>query len=141
MIKKSLLIALLIIFFFNSCKKYDEGPRLSWYSKKTRISGSWIYWKVTYNDIDSTKNFLQSTIIFDKNGTFVYVNQEEEEAIYAIPGQWELIENKEKLRLAIDTSFYPFYEGDWTIKRLNYYDFWMEITDSMNNNIRWELLK
>lgn len=140
MMKKFIIISACFLISFNSCKKYEEGPLLSLYSKKKRLTGQWIFISVSYNEIDSTSNYFQSVVIFNETGTLIYGDQKENDII-AIAGKWELVEKKEKLRLSLDSSLHPFYEGDWTIKRFNYYDLWIEITDSMHNNIRWELLK
>jgi hypothetical protein len=63
---KKLIVFSLVVFFamvsFNSCKKYEDGPRLSLRSKTNRLVGEWKLSKATdKNGIDVTslfKNFL-----------------------------------------------------------------------------------
>lgn len=47
----------LFILLFSSCKKYDEGPWISFYSKDKRLIGTWEVEKFTVNGYDSSHYF------------------------------------------------------------------------------------
>jgi hypothetical protein len=70
----SLALILTLIFsltlFFTGCKKYDEGPLLSFRSAYNRIEGYWSIEKYTVNETDYTQLFIDSLGDF----VFIYVN-------------------------------------------------------------------
>ena len=58
---KRLLPALfiaLVILSIPSCKKYEDGPAMSVYSKKHRLKNMWIMEKVLVNGEDKTAEYL-----------------------------------------------------------------------------------
>ena len=58
--KKIIKISLVILVLFSvstSCKKYTEGPMISFRSKKARVSGDWKIEQMTVNGSDVTSTF------------------------------------------------------------------------------------
>lgn len=71
--KKTFLIfgiSFLLMAFFNSCQKYDEGPWISFRSKEKRLLGSWQIEHYYLNGHDSSSYFTQydsPLVQFDAN--------------------------------------------------------------------------
>jgi hypothetical protein len=67
-------IFLSCILFFSECKKYPEGPYLSFRSKKERIANTWKIGALIISDVDSTSyytNLLKDyTISMSKGGAY-----------------------------------------------------------------------
>ena len=142
MIKQILTILILTVLLASSCKKYDEGPRFSLYSKTGRISGNWYFSKAYYNDIDSTENYYKYSLNFIKDGRLSMVETSNDNIyISYILGDWEFLNNKMNLEMTLLNDTDTIYHFNWLIKRLSYYDLWLEYTDSNDNNYRWELMK
>ncbi len=57
---KKILFFLVIILSVFSCKKYEEGPYLSIYSKEHRVVGEWDIEYLGINGYDSTDYFRNS---------------------------------------------------------------------------------
>lgn len=68
---KTLVIKILIIgmmtLAFTSCKKYPDGPTLSWTSAVERVSNSWKIAKAMNGGEDVTNDFEQYDITFTKS--------------------------------------------------------------------------
>jgi hypothetical protein len=57
----SVTLLFILITVFTACKKYDDGPGFSFYSKKARLCNNiWYLEKVLLNDADSTYNWALS---------------------------------------------------------------------------------
>lgn len=54
-----LVISALLISLFGSCKKYDEGPLISFRSKEKRLMGTWQIEHYFVNGHDSSSYFTQ----------------------------------------------------------------------------------
>ena len=75
---KKLLFALFVIAIlsatFSSCKKYEDGPRISLATKKSRLCGSWKIQQYIFNGQDQTAYvafFLGSFVwSIEKNGNY-----------------------------------------------------------------------
>jgi hypothetical protein len=59
-ITKIVAIFLLLIFTIQSCKKYEDGPRLSLLTRKQRLRNTWVVDKYIENGIDRTQDFKDS---------------------------------------------------------------------------------
>ncbi len=70
--KKTVLILLVGLMGFIACKKYDEGPLISFTGKKKRISGTWHINDIIDERGASISFNKNNTMTLDKNGT-VYV--------------------------------------------------------------------
>lgn len=69
---------LLLIVFLISCKKYDEGPWISFNSKDKRLIGTWEVEKFTVNGYDSTHYFRKyDSPIFAIVESGIYISLED----------------------------------------------------------------
>ncbi|MBK7183786.1 MAG: hypothetical protein IPH89_13115 [Bacteroidetes bacterium] len=57
---KLFIIGVLAILLFTTCKKYEEGPCISLYSKEHRVVGEWDIEYLGINGYDSTDYFRNS---------------------------------------------------------------------------------
>ena len=83
-----ILLVLLIGFSYQSCKKYENGPLISFISKTERLTG---YWESDVIYIDNEEWEIQSGAVFyeiNKDGTYHKVFES---------GTWTFDEDKEKL--------------------------------------------
>ena len=77
------------------CKKYEEGPALSFRSKTARVSNTWKVMSYTINSADNTP-FLTSinyTETYDKDGNYSYNS-----TLDAGAGKWEFQADKEQIK-------------------------------------------
>lgn len=75
---KNLYISTIIsslILSFTSCKKYEEGPTLSFRSKKERVANTWIISKAIEDGEDVTDDFEAYTVSFTEDGATTLVAQ------------------------------------------------------------------
>lgn len=121
----SLIIALGAATIF-SCKKYDDGPRLSLRTKKARVANEWQFDKVTFsNGQDLTAGFADNSIEFDKDGTYT-----ERDGTSTITGTWKFASDKEDLVLSPDNNSAA---QLLHILRLKEKEFWF--TNELNNGV------
>jgi hypothetical protein len=65
-----------IASLFSECKKYPDGPQISFRSRATRIVATWYIDKYLFNDNDSTTAHLKFVgdfyaLSIEKNGSFM----------------------------------------------------------------------
>ncbi len=149
MIKKSTIIITLFITVFFSCKKYEEGPYLSLYSKEHRVVGTWTVESFFINGVDSTTYLTQSPLIGkyifeeikhneDEGGyTYSSIGNEGSDTslFYTASGRWSFSANKNNIfiRIKFDLPTYrhfnigPFGSTtcEWEIKRLKEKEMWL----------------
>lgn len=98
---KKLLFAIfataIISTLITSCGKYEEGPKFSLASKKSRLCGDWTIEKATYDDTtDLTPLLAGMTLDIEKDGGYkMQLGAQKQE------GKWELGEDKD------DVTFTP----------------------------------
>ena len=102
--QKLTIMAILLISAFlisNSCKKYEEGPLLSFRSAEKRVINNWKYDYVSSGDIASDIS-SNSYINFEKDGKFEGTTY----SGYKIDngGTWQLTDNNKYLKIAFFTS-------------------------------------
>lgn len=121
----------------SSCSKYEEGPSISFRTKKARITNEWELEEFRVNG----ENF---TSLIDMNGDFIldiksdntYVQTYDGEADR---GKWEFSSNNEELKLISN-------DGNdtqtWTIVRLANDELWVKFTeDGENYELKFESTK
>ena len=66
------VLTVVLILFSISCSKYEDGPILSFRSKKTRIDGSWKYESIIYTDqnLAVTENLPDTVLTFTSDGNY-----------------------------------------------------------------------
>ena len=70
--KKLLLVLVGVAFMLGSCGKYEEGPGISFRSKKARVAGEW---KLVKSTVDGKEETLDADdkddiLKLDKDGTY-----------------------------------------------------------------------
>lgn len=143
------VLGVLGILLLTTCKKYEEGPCFSLYTKEHRIVGSWTVESFFINGLDSTDYLKQSPLIgkyiFDKikhnedEGGYTYSsigNQGSDTSLfYTASGRWSFRANKKNvfIRIKFDLPSYrhfnigPFGSAtcEWEIKRLKEKELWL----------------
>lgn len=94
-----LIITGLIVSTFSSCK-YEEGPVISFLTKKARLNGEWSMVMVLNNDVNATKFYPKDYgYVFDKNGGFRKISNE-----VSNPGTWDFNADKTEIILSYEKS-------------------------------------
>lgn len=126
--KKILLFCFALVVILSACKKYEDGPFISFRSRKERVANTWVYKDVFRNDTNITAEIQNSNNILDnpyytftKDGglTIGFVNTP---AIGTIPGTWEFTDKDEKMKLTIPILSQ---EINWKILRLKEEELWV----------------
>jgi len=115
---KRVLFALAITtFIFSGCKKFEDGPRFSLLTKKSRLTGKWKIEKVLFNGADSTASYINklgSSFVLDiqKNGSYTvsgnfpdegkWVFGEDKDDVYFTPNSTGIEDAERILRLKKD---------------------------------------
>ena len=134
---------IVIVFFTGACKKYPDGPLISFQSKMYRLTGK--YWDVdnfTVDGYDST-SYLKNKPFYgtyyfakpegDNNGSFIYTATI---GMYSGSGQWFFNNNKKSITIGAGYSFNgnigPYRLDDsiqkvtWDIMRLTVKELWLK---------------
>ena len=114
-----------------SCGKYDDGPKISLASKKSRIAGTWKVDKYLLDGVDKTSDYrlgiASESFVVAKDGKYTY--SQTNTALWggkagSDAGKWEFIDKKEEFRSLSDTSGAVW---DTTkITRLTQKEFWVK---------------
>lgn len=97
-----LVLALLMSapLMFTGCRKYPDGPTISFISKEERVSNTWTATSVFRNNIDETVKYETYDLAFTRSGTFTWtLKLDGAPADVTLTGTWELASVKEQLRL------------------------------------------
>lgn len=90
-----LLIVGAALVFTPSCKKYDDGPRLSLKSKKSRVTNEWKYEQVTSSTgATLTSSYANNFIEFKKDGSYIMTY-----SYGSATGTWQFASDKEDIVL------------------------------------------
>jgi hypothetical protein len=140
LIKNSTILITLFIFAFFSCKKYEEGPYLSLYSKEHRVVGEWDIEYLGINGYDSTDYFRNSQTFgyyscskYKDGRKYIfhsYLNGQ------IVDGFWNISDDKTRIITvgAMNVNITPIgaiatgKEVKWYIKRLTEKEMWLEGT-------------
>ena len=138
---KSTIFSLVVSTAMVSCGKYEEGPKLSLASKKSRLENKWHIESQTKNgvaqsvDADDRDDILE----FTKDGQ-VRVFDPTDNPSNVTSGTWVWANDKEAITTVFTSSAAGFsfsYTQTSTIKRLTKDELWYEYTDT-NGNIYFE---
>jgi hypothetical protein len=96
----SLIVAVALVFSVQSCGKYDEGPGLSFRSKKARVAGTWKLSKSSTNGVNEPLDAddKDDELRLDKDGTLEFVDP----GNATIKGTWDFESDKEKLKFTFN---------------------------------------
>lgn len=95
MIIKKILPIILIIGALAGCKKYEEGPSLSFRSREARVANTWKVASYTINGTDNTSvlaniNYLET---YDKDGNYSYSS-----SLGTGTGRWEFQSSDQEIK-------------------------------------------
>ncbi len=90
------VVAVILLFNFSSCSKYEDGPVMSLRTKKARLTGEW-----ELQEIDGNKYIYDAIWEFEGDGDFEY-NYEEGDVI--LKGEWTWEEGKEIIEIDYDDA-------------------------------------
>jgi hypothetical protein len=129
---RNILLFLIIIFIITGCKKYDDGPTISFRSKKARVVGKWVTekWIVDKYELTYILDY-DRTAEFTKDGIYRFHESDPltlEET--NLEGTWDFRSEKEQLILGLPTGRdnsmnYVL----WDIIRLKNKELWLEMVD------------
>ena len=138
-----LLILLISVIGFSSCRKYDEGPGLSVRTKTNRLKGVWNVEYVFRDGIEqiNASNYMESFVVHTNDNLFSYTYFDGYGYIQEI-GHWDFTNRREEIRLRYyePGSTDVIWINNWVIKRLTNNQLIVEYWD-FGRLIRLELRK
>ena len=131
---KNILFGILVIASsLTSCKKYPDGPSISFRSRIERVANTWKMEQVMLNGSDVTSNFTNTnyTETYDKSENYSYSSTEESGS-----GKWSFENNDMQIKRQGVSGQSTL---DLTILRLKENSFWYKYTDG-NDNYEFHLV-
>ncbi|MFY7667770.1 MAG: hypothetical protein ACOVQG_03445 [Crocinitomicaceae bacterium] len=114
----------------SSCGKYEDGPKFSLLSKKTRVAGDWDVKSVGSEVLGADYGL---TMTFDKDGsmkwTYTYGSYSE-----SYVGSWDFSSDKENLVITVDGDI-----DTLEIKRLTNKEMWLDDDYTSVDGDIWKL--
>jgi hypothetical protein len=114
----------------SSCGKYEDGPKFSLLSKKTRVAGDWDVKSVGSQVLGADYGL---TMTFDKDGsmkwTYTYGSYSE-----SYVGSWDFSSDKENLVITVDGDI-----DTLEIKRLTNKEMWLDDDYTSVDGDIWKL--
>jgi len=127
---KNILILFVILIIASSCQKYDDGPAISFRSKKARVAGKWNTDKWMINKIYlSTDQDTDRRAEFTVDGIYYYHERNPiTHEVIDLKGTWDFQHNKEQLILGLPTNVDSQMTYQiWDIIRLKNKELWLEM--------------
>jgi hypothetical protein len=117
--KLSVLLGVALLVGTTSCKKYEEGPGISFRSKASRVANTWIIDQYVDADGDIDKETDSDTFELTKDGkvTVTYGSTSQ-------TGTWEFQKDKEEIKFN-----YEYYDATYTIIKLKNNEMWLADED------------
>ena len=140
-IRNILLLLLGSLLLFSSCKKYEEGPLLSFSKPENRIRGIWELSSV-YKDGHKTDSESPSEVETPDGtwelykSTTVLITYYNGLNCFKSDGSWSFKDDKEKLELTFTTR-YAVLTRTYKILRLTHKEMKLQFTDE--NGTEWTL--
>lgn len=144
------MILPLLVIFLPGCKKYDDGPYMSLYSKGMRVAGTWYYQSVRQNSVDSTEHYRYQRLEFIyikkmDGGAFTWnhnllATSADENPLEG--GSWRFFSDRDSLEMVVyKNQLKDSLIIQWKINRLAYTELWLERTVRDTMNLQWQLVK
>jgi len=139
-IYRIILLIIAIGIITTGCRKYPDGPDLSFRSKKQRLFGYWNMEKWIQNNVeDSAQLAYQRKFGFAKDGTYYFsLTDPTIGTVINFNGTWEFRDRKEQLVLGLDDPLNGMQYEVWDILRLTSKELWLENVSS-GNIVEWKL--
>lgn len=113
-----------------SCGKYEDGPKFSLLTKKTRVAGDWDVKSIGSQVLG---NGYGLTMSFDKDGSLKYTYTYGTSS-YSYAGSWDFSSDKENIVVNIDGGI-----DTLEIKRLTNKEMWLDDDYSAVDGDIWKL--
>jgi hypothetical protein len=130
-LSKILLLALVIALVLPACKKYPEGPTVSFRSKTARLVNQWKVVQELENGHDNTTSFTNyyknEVVEFKDNGDFSNTFTNPGDTTITWTGKWEFSKDKTKVNI-----IYPTLTYSWDILMLKNDELWLKLTLGTN---------
>lgn len=124
---KKLLFLIPVLVFVFSCKKYEDGPFVSIYSKTHRVENTWTVEAAYDNGTDITNDFKtwypNYIISLTKSHTYILTYNLNSGVEYRETGTWAYTEKRTHL---VFTNSANGNQSDWKILRLKEKSLWGE---------------
>jgi len=134
------LSIILIAIIFASCKKYPEGPSISFRSKVERLSNTWHVKQYFENGVDKTNDFnnicQNYTLTINKNETYTLTYKAFGLINYSEAGAWSFNTDKTGVTFKNNSNNQT---SNWTILKLLETELWGKYIDS-NKTIEVHLI-
>jgi len=102
-IKLFLLAVIFSTAILPACKKYEEGPMISFRTKKGRLENTWKVEKWMLNGVEQNiAPYSGQTIQFTKEGNVTFAV-----GAFALTGTWKFINDKEDVEITFTGSTAP----------------------------------
>jgi hypothetical protein len=129
--KKNIILgvfALLCIAFITSCNKYEDGPKISLLTKKSRLANDWVIESATKtttsgSSTDITSGFNGQVLTIEKDEKYSWTT-----SLGTDSGTWSLGEDKDDIRFLSSASGST--EVSYRILRLKSKELWWKYTDT-----------
>ena len=118
------VLLMILLTTFSSCKKYEDGPFFSIYSKKERATGNWRFALVRENGVDKTEEYASQSVNMQKNGNLIWVQgyYDSHWDPYGPGGTWNFIDDKNQIEMHFTYGTSEEFKYIWDITRLAYGD-------------------
>ncbi|MEM6344352.1 MAG: hypothetical protein AAF927_10755 [Bacteroidota bacterium] len=102
--RKRILFSVLVVTMLiaTGCRKYPDGPTISFIPKVDRISQNWIVDQIYRNDIEETDQYDVYGMNITKGGRLTWTVDFRDIDPVIITGDWELASVKEQIKITFD---------------------------------------
>lgn len=131
--RQLLMLAVIAGLMVSACKKYPDGPGMSFRSKTERLANTWYIQQIFQNGVDKTTdvNTLWNgySLSIGKSGTYTINYRILGLVPYSEAGNWAFNGDKSKV-IFTRTTPTPSITSEWTILRLKEKELWGQYNDS-----------
>ncbi len=140
--KSATLLFFVLLLTVPSCKKYEDGPWFSIYSKKERATGNWRFALVREGGIDKTEEYASQSVNMQKNGNLVWIQGylDSHWDPYGPGGTWRFIDDKNQIEMHFKYSVSEEFIYIWDITRMAYGDLQLRRYEG-DVEIEWRMWK
>ena len=137
------VVALMLVLgsLLPACKKYDEGPVLSFTSREERVINTWQAQIISRNDIDETVEYEYMYLTFQSSGVVEWTYKrldEPSEFKFGSNPKWELATLDEQIKVTyVDDVIFSDRLLYFDILRLKEDELWLDyVFDGDNHSLR-----
>jgi hypothetical protein len=129
-------LAIVVLFAclttFSACKKYEEGPALSFRSKSERVANTWTLESYYENGTNKTSDFSDWDVVMvtDKDGAIkITQTHKPSQGKLEVSGTWAFKNDKEQIEVVFPS---PTGTQVWDVLRLYEKEFWYSYSETDN---------